>query len=83
MHDIDFPIGTIHLNGKHHNGTHPGGDGAESGPARGRYQSLDVYDDAATGLMILYVDGQPAALPAALSWSGVWTCSSMLSATKP
>jgi len=57
MHDIDFPIGVIHVNGngKHHNGTHPRGDGAEGGPARGHYQRLDVYDEAATGMMAGHV----------------------------
>jgi len=50
MHDIHFPIGVIHVNGngKHHDSTPLGGDGAKSGTARGRYQHLDVYDDAAT-----------------------------------
>jgi GTP cyclohydrolase I len=52
MHDIDFPIGVIHLNG---NGKHHNGESSEKRPVRGRYQRLDVYDDAATDLMAGHV----------------------------
>lgn len=50
MYNIDFPIGARSLNG---NGAHRNGHDKhpQQRTAQGRYQRLDVYDEAATDLM--------------------------------